>query len=158
VRLGVRRTTARDDYLPRSVGEATIPPRDPAQEYLPPPGSVPAEDVIVRAGQVEVSNVDRGGRGLSFVADAPDGGIVTLNVHDFPGWRVRLYSGEGRLRGELVPGTDDAGRIVLSLPPGRFEVRTTWEETPERRTWDRLSVLGLFFVTALTFRAWGWRR
>jgi hypothetical protein len=158
VRLGVRRTTARDDYLPRSVGEATIPPRDVTQEYLPPPGAVAPEDVIVRAGRVEVSDVDRGGRGLSFVADAPEGGIVALNLHDFPGWTVRLYSGEGRFRGELVPGTDDAGRMVLSLPPGRFEVRAAFGETPERRFWDRVSLVGLFVLAALTFLAWGWRR
>jgi len=157
VRLGVRRTTARDDYLPRSVGERTIPPRDPAQEYLPPPGAAAPEEVLVRAGRAEISNVDRGGRGLSFVADAEDGAIVTLNLHDFPGWTVKLFSPDGRARGELVPGTDDAGRIVLSLPPGRFEVRARWGETPERRVWDRVSALGLLVLAGITFRSWGWR-
>ena len=158
VRLGVRRTTARDDYLPRSVGEATIPPRDVLEEYLPPPGAVAAEDVLVRAGRVEISEVDRGGRGLTFVADAPEGGIVALNLHDFPGWTVRWYTGEGRFRGELVPGSDDAGRMVLSLPPGRLKVRAVFGETPERRFWDGVSLVGLFVLAALTFRAWKSRR
>jgi len=153
VRLGVRRTTARDDYLPRTVGEKTIPPRDAAHEYLPPEGATLPPDVEVRLGSVEVGPVARDGSGMRFRVLAPDGGIVALELHEFPGWAIRIVSADRKSREELVPGRDDAGRIVLSIPPGTFDVRALWTETPSRRFWDVVSFVALLAVTGLTLRA-----
>jgi hypothetical protein len=149
VRLGIRRTTARDDYLPRTVPESAIPPRDPSQEYLPPSGAGPAPDVLVRSGSVAVSAIDRGPRGLRFAANAPDGGIVALTIHDFPGWRIVLRPSAGGAGFETAHGCDAAGRIVVSLPSGSWIVDARWHEDPLRARSDAASLAGLAVLAAL---------
>ena len=152
VRLGIRRTTARDDYLPMTVSESTIPPRDPAQEYLPPPDAVPVHDVEVRGGTVEVSRVVRKGRSLSFRALAPEGGIVAITLHDFPGWEVSIASPSDAPARPAAHGLDAAGRIVVSVPPGASRVTARWEETPFRRRCDAASGMGLLIALVLLRR------
>jgi hypothetical protein len=152
VRLGIRRTTARDDYLPRTVQESAIPPRDPSQEYLPPPDARPAPDVEVRSGAVVVSAIERGPRGIRFGANAEDGGIVALTVHDFPGWRIVLRPSRGGGSIETAHGCDAAGRIVVSLPPGSWTVEARWHEDRLRGRSDAASLAGLAVLAALLAR------
>jgi len=152
VRLGIRRTTARDDYLPMSVAESAIPPRDPSQEYLPPPGAAAPPDVEVRSGGVEVTRAARTARALVLDAHAPEGGIIALEIHDFPGWEVDVATPPGSSPQPIAHGRDDAGRIVVSLPPGESRVTARWTETPFRQRCDLASALGL--LVALTV----WRR
>jgi hypothetical protein len=152
VRLGIRRTTARDDYLPRTVRESAIPPRDPSQEYLPPPGAVPDADVEVRSGAVTLSSIERGARGLRFAAETEDGGIVALTLHDFPGWRVVLRRVAGGAGIETAHGCDDAGRIVVSLPPGSWIVDARWSEDRLRARSDAASLVGLGLLAAMLAR------
>jgi hypothetical protein len=149
VRLGIRRTTARDDYLPRAVTESAIPPRDPAQEYLPPPDAPPPVELEVRRGDVRVGSVVRTARALRFEADSADGGIVALERHDFPGWEVTRASPPTWIAEPVAHGTDDAGRIVVSLPPGPQRVVARWTETPLRRRCDAASLAGLVIALAL---------
>jgi hypothetical protein len=138
VRLGVRRTTARDDYLPRTV--TRIPARDPGQEYLPPSGAVAAPDVV--PGEAHVLEVTRSSWRWRLSYEAARPGPLTLNLHDFPGWRARLVSEDGRDLGELHHEHDDEGRIVLQLPEGRHVVEVLLERTPARRLGDTLTVAG----------------
>jgi len=152
VRLGIRRTTARDDYLPRSVRESAIPPRDPSQEYLPPQDAMPPVEVEVRSGAVSLSAIERDGRGLRFTASAPEGGIVALTIHDFPGWRVVLTPLGSGPRIETAHGCDDAGRIVVSIPRGAWLVDARWHEDRLRLRSDAASLAGLAVLAALLLR------
>ena len=139
MRLGIRRTTARDDYLPRSVSEDAIPPRDLAQEYLPPDGATPPADYEIRSGDLKIENLARTSSSVRFTADSLDGGIVALNLHDFPGWEITIAGPPDGHAEPLAPGTDRAGRMVLSIPPGRLRVAVRWTETPLRRRCDLAS-------------------
>lgn len=135
VRLGIRRTTARDDYLPRSV--RTIPPRDPEQEFVPPPGAAAPPDWVVLDGTLARASAAR--RSFSFTLDyeAPEAARVALNLHDFPGWVSRLDD-------RAIPhGSDDEGRVVLELPAGAHRASLTFGKTPARRLGDRASLVGL---------------
>jgi hypothetical protein len=156
VRLGIRRTTARDDYLPRTVRE--IPPRDPAQEYLPPPGARPPADWTVLTGQVHVTDLTRHSRGLRLSYGSGEPSSIVLNLHDFPGMEARLADagaepsttedGEdrpagGQGGGALAHRHDAEGRIVLDLPPGEHVVEVSLERTPPRRLGDGLTLAAL---------------
>lgn len=158
VRLGVRRTTARDEYLPRAVAESAIPPRDPSQEYLPPPGAEPGPDYEVRTGDVKISGVTRTARALQFETASESGGIVALEIHDFPGWETTLAGPPTWQPQPMAHGSDDAGRIVLSLPPGPWRVAARWTETPLRRRCDEASLAGLVIALALAIPRRGARR
>jgi hypothetical protein len=158
VRLGIRRTTARDDYLPRTVVESAIPPRDPSQEYLPPPDATPPPNLEVRRGDVRIGSIVRTAAAFRFDADSADGGIVALELHAFPGWQLTLASPPSWIPEPLAAGTDDAGRIVVSLPPGPQRVTARWTETPLRRRCDAVSVLGLVIALATLWPRAGARR
>ena len=149
VRLGIRRTTARDDYLPRTVSEAAIPPRDLSQEYLPPPGATAPPDLEIRSGQLHLDSVRRRSNSFTFDADSDSGGIVALELHDFPGWEATLAGPPAWSPAPLAHGHDDAGRIVLTLPPGAWKVAVRWTETPARRWFDTASAAGLIMVLVL---------
>lgn len=138
VRLGIRRTAARDDYLPRTV--ATIPPRDPAQEFVPPAGATPPADWVVLDGALARAEARR--RSASFVLDydAPAPAKVALNLHDFPGWSARIDERP------VTHATDDEGRVVLELPAGSHLVRLTFEKTRARRLGDRGSLAGMLLL------------
>jgi hypothetical protein len=140
VRLGIRRTTARDDYLPRTVQE--IPPRDPQQEYLPPPGARPPAGWTLLAGQVEVTDLTRRTRCLRLAYRSGESSSVALNLHDFPGMRAGLVS-DGEAAQPLSHRHDAEGRIVLDLPPGDHTVEVRLERTPPRRLGDGLTLAGL---------------
>jgi hypothetical protein len=140
VRLGIRRTTARDDYLPRSV--EWIPPRDPAQEYLPPAAATPPTDVEVLDGGTAPRLLERR---TACWRLAPEGaGRVALNLHDFPGWVARCG-------GRTMPhATDASGRIVLDLAAcAAGPVDVTFERTPVRRAAE-----GASLAAALAAIAW----
>jgi hypothetical protein len=139
VRLGIRRTTARDDYLPRTVEE--IPPRDPAQEYLPPPGATPPPDLEVLDGGPAPRVIERRSASLRL---APGGaGRVALELHDFPGWTARCG---GRV---LEHATDAEGRIVLDLARcSDAEVVVRFERTPVRRAAEIASLATLLATVA----------
>jgi hypothetical protein len=160
VRLGIRRTAARDDYLPRTV--ARIPPRDPSQEYLPPPGARPPLDVEPPAEGIRVAGVRRTTTRFAFEAEVEEAGAVTLNLHDFPGWRARIRA-PGAGGWEPLPHRhDDKGRIVLDLPAGRHEIEARFGRTPARKWGDGLGLLGLVLLAGTaapaTLRAWRRRR
>ena len=145
VRLGIRRTTARDDYLPRTV--ARIPPRDPQQEYLPPAGAAAPSDAVPR--DARILEVKRSSWRWRLAYDAARPEEVTLNLHDFPGWRARLIDENGRGLGEVRHGHDDEGRIVLHLPAGRHVVEVRLERTPARRLGDGLGAAGAVLLASL---------
>jgi hypothetical protein len=141
VRLGIRRTAARDDYLPRTVEQ--IPPRDAAQEYLPPAGAIAPGPFEVLDGGPAPRLIER--RSATWRL-APEGaGRVALELHDFPGWTARC--GER----DLVITTDAQGRIVLDLAPcGKAEVKIRFARTPVRRAAETASLVAV--AAAL---AWG---
>jgi hypothetical protein len=145
VRLGVRRTTARDDYLPRTVG--VIPPRDASQEYLPPPGAVSPTDVDVDCARVLALHRSPDRLSLSYEAEAPC--VATFNLHDYPGWRATLRPSDGRNRRDLPHDHDDRGRIVLQLPEGPNVVELHFERTPLRRRADLASLFGVVVLSAV---------
>jgi len=140
VRLGIRRTTARDDYLPRTVRE--IPPRDPRQEYLPPPGARPPAGWTLLAGRVEVTDLTRRTRCLRLAYRSGESSSVALNLHDFPGMSAGLVS-DGEAAQPLSHRHDAEGRVVLDLPPGDHTVEVRLERTPPRRLGDGLTLAGL---------------
>lgn len=141
VRLGIRRTAARDDYLPRTV--ESIPPRDPAQEYLPPAESTPPPALEVLDGGNAPALLER--RSASWRLSPRGAGRVALELHDFPGWTARCGDRE------LVIAADAQGRIVLDLAPcGEAEVEVRFGRTPVRRAAETASL-----VAALATIAWG---
>lgn len=143
VRLGVRRTTARDDYLPRTV--AAFPPRDAAQEYFPPADAVPPAEVEVLEGDVTIGPVVRSAARFAFDCEVRSPARLALNLHAFPGWRVNL------------PTTVDAeGRIVVELPAGRHSVDARFRRTADRIAGETFSALGGILVLSLL--AVGYRR
>ena len=132
VRLGFRRTTARWDYLPRSVREA--PPLDPSQEFLPPADAQPTPDLRVVSGSATCGPVRRSSRSFAVSCAAPAPARLRLNLHAFPGWTVGA---------PLVLGNDDEGRIVIDLPPGRSDIHLQFERPPVRALADGLSLAGV---------------
>jgi hypothetical protein len=141
VALGQRRTTARHDYLPRTVIEA--PPLDPAQEYLPPPRSRPAEPLTVLEGTLRRARVSRdsGSLVLAYDADAP--ARVALELHAFPGWKATAA-------GRAVPySIDPLGRIVVDLPAGAHVLELRWGRTPLRRLADAVTAAGVLAAILL---------
>jgi hypothetical protein len=151
VRLGLRRTTARDDYLPRAVDEEAIPDRDPAQEYLPPRNAFPHADVEIRSGDMTVSAIRRTAATVDFEVDTEDGGIVVVNLHEFPGWEATLAGPPEWHAVPLAIGTDRTGRMALSIPPGQWRIAVRWRETPFRRRCDLASAAGLIIVALAAF-------
>jgi hypothetical protein len=147
VRLGVRRTTARDDYLPRSVER--IPPRDPDQEYLPPVGALPPSDIVAEGIRVLEIRRSSGRFDLTYSAATP--ARATLNLHDFPGWRAWIV---GDAPGELDHEHDDEGRIVLSLPEGRHRVQLRFERTAPRIWGEGLSLVAMAAVLVWGLVLW----
>jgi hypothetical protein len=143
VRLGIRRTTARDDYLPRTVDE--IPPRDPEQEYLPPPGAAAPEPYETLSGDPVVETVSSRAhrRVLRVRASVPSS--LALNLHEFPGWDVRIREGDDPSR-VVSHAWDAEGRIVVSVPGGTREVEVVFTSTEPRRTGGWISVAGLLIV------------
>jgi hypothetical protein len=143
VRLGIRRTTARDDYLPRSV--RTIPPRDPSQEFLPPSGAFPEPDVTVLSGDLQIGKIVRTSRSLAISCMARVPSRIALRLHDFAGWQVFL-SGAASSSGERVllsHTSDDEGRIVIDLPAGSHTVKARLERTLPRLAGDLISLAGV---------------
>ena len=151
VRLGFRRTTARWDYLPRTVRAA--PPLEPAQEFLPPPGARPDPDLTVTRGVADCGPVRRTSRVFEVSCDATSAARLRLNLHLFPGWSGRLEpAGEtgaaaagGRSSHAGAPlelGADDEGRIEAEIPAGRWRVALQVGATPVRALADRLSLAG----------------
>jgi hypothetical protein len=140
VRLGIRRTAARDDYLPRTV--EAIPPRDPGQEYLPPPEAQSPPELEALDGGAAPRVLER--RSTSWRI-APNGaGRVALALHEFPGWTARCADRE------LVIATDAEGRIVLDLTPCEGSpVLVRFGRTPVRGAAEAASV-----AAVLAFAAW----
>jgi hypothetical protein len=149
VRLGVRRTSPHDDYLPRAVSRDEIPTRDPSQAYVAPEGATAAPDTEMRSGDLRLSRLNRTANDLSFDVDSDDGGILALNLHDFPGWDATLAGPPGWDPEPLAHGSDRAGRMVLSIPPGRFRVAVRWAETTFRRRCDLTSAIAFLLALAL---------
>ncbi len=143
VRLGIRRTTARDDYLPRTV--AAIPPRDPAQEYLPPPGAANPTPHETLAGDpvVEIVSNRTHRRVLRVRASVPSS--LALNLHEFPGWEVRIRRGDAPPR-VVSHAWDAEGRIVVPVPEGTSEIEVAFTSTEPRRTGGWISLAGLLIV------------
>lgn len=143
VRLGIRRTTARDDYLPRTVEE--IPPRDPDQEYLPPPGAAAPAPHETLAGDpvVEIVSSRAHRRLLRVRASVPSS--VALNLHEFPGWEVRIREEDAPPR-VVAHAWDAEGRIVVTVPEGTSEVEVVFASTEPRRTGAWISLAGLLIV------------
>lgn len=140
VRLGIRRTTARDDYLPRTV--QSIPPRDPGQEYLPPPGAPPPPFLQVLDGGPVPRLIER--RTASWRLAPQGAGRIALELHAFPGWVARC---DGR---ELAQASDAQGRIVLDLSRcAGSEVELRFERTPVRAVSE-----GTSLGAALAVLAW----
>ncbi len=138
VRLGVRRTAARDDYLPLTVQE--VPARDASQEYLPPPAAGQPVMAQVLAGQATVTELHRFSDGMELVVAADGPYRLRLNLHDFPGMTATLATTDGS---RVVPHEHDgAGRVLLDLPPGEQRLTVRLRRTPVRRLADSLSLLG----------------
>ena len=148
VRLGIRRTAARDDYLPRTVQD--IPPRDPAQEYLSPPDAVEEPPLVVERGNLRLESFRRDSWRWNLRYDAQAPARVVLNLHGFPGWTATLAGPAAPL--PIIP--DRQGRIVLDLPAGRHDVELRFGRTPIRAAADLLSLAGfaLLAVAAVVTR------
>jgi hypothetical protein len=143
VRLGIRRTTARDDYLPRTV--QVIPPRDPGQEYVPPPEaeSPPPYERLMGSPEIVYLEKRTNRHFLRVTANSP--AALALNLHEFPGWEVRLRDPDGVFRKVAHPW-DERGRIVLSVPSGTTEIRVVFTRTEPRRAGGWISLAGLALV------------
>jgi hypothetical protein len=150
VRLGLRRTAARDDYLPRTV--QVVPARDASQEFLPPPGAAPPVSVQVLAGQATVTDLHRFSDGLAFAVAAGGPCRLRLNLHDFAGMTATLTTTAGS---RMVPHErDDAGRVMLDLPAGEERLEVRLRRTPVRRLADGLALLGWLLLPAAQFFNW----
>jgi hypothetical protein len=155
VRLGIRRTTARDDYLPLTV--SVVPPRDASQEYLPPPAArAPVMAEIIR-GEGQVGIIRRHSTGLAVQVDAGSACLLRLNLHDFAGMTVRsLAAGEMTV---LPHDHDDQGRVQVELLPGRHQLEARLERSEIRRVSDGLALAawlllpGVGLITAFRGRS-----
>jgi hypothetical protein len=147
VRLGVRRTTARDDYLPRSVER--IPPRDPDQEYLPPAGALPPPDILAEG--IRVLDLQRSSDRFDLTYSAATPSRATLNLHDFPGWHGSIIGDAPR---DLDHVDDDEGRVVLSLPEGKHRIQLRFERTAPRMWGDGLSLIAMAAVSVWGVVLW----
>ncbi|HEX4822904.1 MAG TPA: hypothetical protein VFV19_01190 [Candidatus Polarisedimenticolaceae bacterium] len=138
VRFVAGRPRPADAGLPRTVAAGT-----PA----PIPG--PRADVEVRGGQLDTSIVARTASRWTLDATSPEGAIVALELHDFPGWELTLAAPPGWRPEEVAHGADRAGRIAVSIPPGTWRVEASWTETPLRRRCDEASAAGLGVLVVL---------
>jgi len=138
VRLGLRRTAARDDYVPRTV--QVMPARDAAQEYFPPAGATPPAMAEVVAGEARLTDLQRFSDGMALTVTAAAPCRLVLNLHDFPGMAATLATAAGS---RVVSHTHaDSGRVMLELPAGEGRVTVRLGRTPVRRLADSASLLG----------------
>jgi hypothetical protein len=145
IRLGIRRTTARDDYLPQTVTE--VPPRDPEQEYLPPPGAVAPAMAKLVEGEGQVRVVRRFSAGMQLHVEAVTSCRLQVNLHDFAGMTVRR-TGEGGVT--ILPHDHDAtGRVQVDLPPGRHDLQVQLDRSPVRRWADSLALVAWLLLPAV---------
>jgi hypothetical protein len=96
-----------------------------------------------------VDTIRRTSNSFAFDAESDSGGIVALELHDFPGWEATLAAPPSWTRTPLAHGHDNAGRIVVSIPPGTWKVAVGWTETPARRRFDIASAAGLIIALVL---------
>jgi len=144
VRLGLRRTAARDDYLPRTV--QVVPARDASQEYLPPTGAAQPVMVKVLAGQAIVTEWRRFSDGMALVVAADGPCRLRLNLHDFAGMTATLTTTAGS---RIVPHERDReGRVLVDLPAGEQHLEVRLRRTPIRRLADGLALLGWLLLPA----------
>ena len=115
----------------------------------PPPSGSSLSEFEVRGGELEVSRFTRTARRIALDADSETGGIIALELHDFPGWELTLEGPPYWKREEIAHGSDRAGRIAVSIPPGRWHLEARWTETPLRRACDEASVAGAGILVVL---------
>ncbi|RME51366.1 MAG: hypothetical protein D6795_08410 [Deltaproteobacteria bacterium] len=120
-------TTAKFDYLPRSVGRFPLPPVE--------------RPVSGDPDRVAIGEIESGPVSLRFVAEVTKPAELTVHTFDYPGWRVETEGG-------VVPHhpCEPTGEICFTLEPGRHRVRVHFGTTPLRRRAARLSLLSLLLL------------
>lgn len=115
-------------------------------DYLPiyanvPPGREPPGEYQLLAGEVQVKQFQKGSASAMFETQSTTGGVVRLNIFDFPNWKVFI---DGR---QVAHNHDNyLGLITFSVPGGEHTVLAKLTNTPLRtvsNTTSMLTILGL---------------
>ncbi len=126
-------TASEDEHLPR---------------WAPAPPTVTRTDLLAAlpAG-LRASAVQRDGGDYRVEVDAPAPAEIDLNLHDFPGWRVRTSAGPAAAT--IGPSPTGLTRIALAAA-GRYQLEVSFGTTPVRAAAAALSLLTLLlFVPAM---------
>ncbi|MCB9895094.1 MAG: hypothetical protein H6839_11640 [Planctomycetes bacterium] len=99
-----------DEYLPATAvrEKVELPPRP-----------------LVTAGEgATVSQATRDSLTITAQVDSPQGTNAIIRQWDFPGWEVAVDGAPA------AHGMDDAGRILVAVPPGKHDLRAELHRTP----------------------------
>lgn len=130
---------------PNAVRQAMVSATD-ANEYLPATAaaipSVPERKLVDRTRDVDIDYAQQdGSRQSLLVRSKRRNGLLSLNIHAFPGWQVRTVDGPAEVR----LATDERGLLQLGFPKtGRYEVNVWFGASPAGEAGNVLTL-----VTAL---------
>jgi hypothetical protein len=131
------------DFLPRSVDLERFPKR---------PGAYPPTTAEALDEQTVIRELHRTSQRIELTADVPGTlpATIRLNVHDFPGWTLRI-DGESVSAAEVA---DPLGRIHVQVPMGTHRVSASFENTPVRSFAEWLSIFGALSAGAWLLLVW----
>jgi hypothetical protein len=132
------------DFLPRGVDLERFPKR---------PATYPPRTAEALDGRSVIRELHRTSQRVELTADvsgtAP--AMIRINIHDFPGWTLRI-DGESVSAADV---DDPLGRIHLRVPTGTHRVSASFENTPIRSFAEWLSLFGA--LAAATWMLLIWR-
>lgn len=117
-------------------------------DYLPitatePKGPAPNKPEI-KTGSAQVSDYIFKSSSFSFKADIKKSANIEVPVFDFPNW-ITLVNNQ-----EIVHSHHNSlGRIRLDLPPGNYQIKGEFRNTPIRAIANFISVLSLLYLIYL---------
>ena len=144
-------TTCCHDFLPVDV--LSVPEPDPAiiEQYLAGAAQVEKFDREQLPTGVKLGVFESGPEHDTMMVDSPSAFDLKLNHFYFPGWKVTIDGQETELS-----VTEPDGRMLVSVPAGRHELKMILEPTSARRLGTGISLAaGLMFLVVVTI---GWRR
>jgi hypothetical protein len=110
------------------------------------PSGRPGTTMEITQGEGQIKTVSANSRQIKAVAETTSPAALRLNRIYYPGWDITLDGAPRRYTYD-----NDYGAMEFSVPPGRYEIKAVFSETPLRQFANLLSLGGLIFCAFFLF-------